>query len=78
MCRELRSGSTSEAVDCRLLWLFSFEETVNRAILRNSFIPLIDKGLLLESDWFMQNGGRQHKTNAVFDFLHDSLDSRAI
>jgi hypothetical protein len=60
-----------------------FEETVNGecylSILHNTCVPhLLATGLLLQTQWFMQVGGRLHTANAVLDSLHDTFDSHVI
>jgi hypothetical protein len=54
-----------------------FEETVNSecysSILHNTFVPhLLATGFLLQTRWFMQDGGRSHTLNVVLDFLYDT------
>jgi hypothetical protein len=60
-----------------------FEETVNNerylSMLHNIFVShLLATGLLLQTQWFMQDIARPHTANVVLDFLHDTFDLRVI
>jgi hypothetical protein len=62
-----------------LLGPIFFEETVISvcclSILFNTFVShLFAIGLLLQTQWFMQDGARLHTANVVLDFLHDIFD----
>jgi hypothetical protein len=66
-----------------LLRPFFFEETVNSecylSMLHNTFVPqLLDTGLPLQAQWFMQDGAGPHTANVVLDFLHNTFDSHVI
>jgi hypothetical protein len=61
----------------------SFEETVNSEhylnMLCNTFVPhILATSLLLQTQWFMQEGARLHTANVVLDCLHDNFDSGVI
>jgi hypothetical protein len=64
-----------------LLGPIFFEEKLNSepnlSMLHNSFVPhLLFTGLLLQIQWFMQDGGRQYTANVVLDFLHHTFNTR--
>jgi hypothetical protein len=66
-----------------LLGPIFFEETVNSErycrMLHNTFVPnLLATSLLLQTQWFMQDGARLYTANIVLDFLHDTFDSHVI
>jgi hypothetical protein len=66
-----------------LLGPIFFEQTVNSdryfSMLRNTFVPhVLATGFLLQTQCFMQDGGRLHTVNAILDFLHDTFDSHVI
>jgi hypothetical protein len=51
--------------------------TVN--MLCNTFMPhLLATGLLLQTQWFMQDGARLHRANVVLDFMKDTFNSGVI
>jgi hypothetical protein len=67
MHRELQWAAISSH---GLLKPIFFEETVNSeqylSMLHNTFVPhLLATGLLLQTQWFMQNGVRPHTANVV-------------
>jgi len=51
----------------------SYEE-----LLRTKFIPQIRTMRKLNDFWFMQDGARPHRTESVFQALHEAFDSRII
>jgi hypothetical protein len=63
-----------------LLGPIFFEEKLNSepnlSMLHNSFVPhLHAAGLLLQTQWFMQDGARLYTANVVLDFLHHTFDT---
>jgi hypothetical protein len=66
-----------------LLKTIFFEETVNSecylSMLCNTFVlHLLVTGLPLQTQWFMDDGARQHTANVVVDFLRDPFDLSVI
>jgi len=59
-----------------------FEHTVTgdsyEELLSTSFLPKVKAMGKLNSFWFMQDGARPHRTDAVFEILHQAFDSRII
>jgi hypothetical protein len=48
-------------------------------MLRNTLVPhLLATGFPLQTQWFVQDGARQHTVTVVLDFLHDTFDLHVI
>jgi hypothetical protein len=61
----------------------SFEETMNieryLSMFCNTFVPhLLATGLPLQTPGFVVDGARLHTANIVWNFLHDTFNSRVI
>jgi hypothetical protein len=66
-----------------LLGPIFFKDTVNSerylSMLRNTFVShLLAAGLLLQTQWFMQDGARPHRACLFLHILHDIFDSHVI
>ena len=47
-------------------------------LLSTNFLPKIKAMKKFNGFWFMQDGARPHRTDAVFEILHQAFDSRII
>lgn len=59
-----------------------FDETVNQenyvTMLQDEFIPFLDRNLLLDHSYLMQDGATPHTCNASLDFLNGYFHERVI